>query len=210
MNREKAIRQLEVLRYFGKDVRLAADGWDSDWKTLIAILMSARTRDKKTIPTAEKLFSEFSDLTMLANANIKSIMAAIRDVNYYKTKARNISKLAKILVEKYNGNVPFEFDRLVELPGIGRKSANVFLAVKGFSNIGVDTHLSYVSRKLGWTKNHKPEKIEEDLKNLFPKNLWRELNWIVVRFGQSYTNKKEKDRILREIRCLECDLDYMV
>ncbi len=83
---------------------------------------------------------------------------------------------------------------------MGRKTANVFLAELGNSNIGVDTHLNYLSRYLGWTKNNDQKKIEKDLKNLFPKNYWKNLNQISVRFGKNYTSKKKKDEILDIIK----------
>ncbi len=76
----------------------------------------------------------------------------------------------------------------------------MFLAEHGKDAIGVDTHLSYISQKLGWTENKDPHKIERDLENLFPKKLWKNLNSITVRFGKTYTSRKEKDRLLDEIR----------
>jgi len=200
MKKERAIKQLKEIQKLGEELRLAADGWDSDWKTLIAILMSARTTDKKTIPTAERLFFKYNSLKKLSKANIKEIEKIIRPVNFYKTKAKNISNLSKILINDYQGKVPIDFDKLVELPGIGRKTANVFLAEKGHKTIGVDTHVSYISNYLGWTKHKEQHKIEKDLKNLFSKAYWGKLNWILVRFGQTYKNRKIKKEILNKIK----------
>src|SRR3989344_856235 len=157
-----AIKQLDALKKLGKNQRLAADGWNEDWKTLIATLMSARTTDKKTIPVAEGLFRRYDSLKKLSNASEKSIGMTIKPVNFYKTKSRNIKKLAQILVNDYNGNVPMDFNKLIELPGVGRKTANVFLAEHNHDAIGVDTHVAYCSQKLGWTKNTNPHKIEKD------------------------------------------------
>jgi len=200
MNKIYALKQLQELEKLAKDIRLAADGWDTKWKTLIATLMSARTTDMKTIPVAQELFNRFNSVEKLAKARVSQIAIIIRPVNFYKTKARNISKLAKILVREYNGNVPMEFEKLVELPGVGRKTANVFLAEYGHGTIGVDTHLSYVSQYLGWSKNKDPHKIELDLQKLFPKRYWGELNWIVVRFGQTYKSRIEKNKILDRMK----------
>ncbi len=200
MDSKKAIRQLNELRKKGRELRLAADGWDEDWKTLISTIMSARTRDDVTIKVANVLYKRYKNVRELAHADLGEVKGIVKGVNFYKTKAKNVIGCAKALVKDYNGRVPHDFDKLIELPGVGRKTANVFLAEKGHGRIGVDTHLSYVSQYLGWSKNSKPEKIEHDLENLFPKRLLGDLNWIVVRFGQTYRSRKEKDRILNGIK----------
>lgn len=197
---KRAIKQLKRIEKLAGDLRLAADGWDEDWKTLIATLMSARTTDKKTIPVAEELFKTFNSINKLAHTGYDDVAAIIRPVNFYKTKSRNIIELSKILVKDHNSKVPHDFDKLIELPGIGRKTANVFLAEKGDSRIGVDTHLTYISNYLGWTEHKEQEKIEKDLENLFPRRLWGDINWIVVRFGQTYPNRRIKNEILNKIK----------
>jgi endonuclease-3 len=200
MDAKRAVKQLNEIKKLAKDLRLAADGWDEDWKTLIATLMSARTTDKITIPMAERLFVKYPNLVRLSKVDVNHIARIIKGVNFYKTKARNISKLSKILVREYNSQVPHNFEKLIELPGIGRKTANVFLAEKGHGRIGVDTHLTYVSNYLGWTKHKEQHKIEADLEQIFPKRLWGKLNWIIVRFGQTYPNRRIKNEILDNIK----------
>ena len=200
MNQERAMRQLKAIENLAKEIRLAADEWDEEWKTLTATLMSARTTDKITIPIADRLFKKFSSVEKLAKAKESEIASIIRGVNFYKTKARNVSNLARILLKEYNGKVPHDFEKLIELPGVGRKTANVFLAEYGYGRIGVDTHLSYISRYLGWTKHLDQRKIEADLEELFPERLWGKLNWILVRFGQTYTNRRIKNDILDKIK----------
>ena len=200
MDTEKAIRQLKELEKLGQEKRLAADGWDEDWQTLVATLMSARTTDKKTIPVATSLFSKFDSIERLSNASEAGIAKIIRPVNFYKTKSKNIKALAEKVVRDFGGEIPHEFDLLTSLPGVGRKTANVFLAEIGEGAIGVDTHVGYCSKKLGWTKHEEQEKVENDLKALFPEEMWGKINWVLVRFGQTYTSRKEKDAILEEIR----------
>lgn len=198
---EKAIKQLNELKKLKKDLRLAAEGWNEDWKVLIATLLSARTRDDKTIPVANELFKKLPTIKKLSEAKISDIERIIRPVNFYKTKARNVFKCANQIVNEFGGKVPNKIEELTTLAGVGRKTANVFLAEnKNGANIGVDTHVSYISQKLGWTKNNKPEKIEKDLEKLFPKNYWNKINYIVVGFGQSYRSKMEKDEILNRVR----------
>ena len=200
MDSKRAIRQLLEIKNLAKDLRLAADGWDEDWKTLIATLMSARTTDKKTIPVAQELFDKFKSVEKLSGASVGAIARIIRPVNFYKTKSGHISMLAKILIGQFNGKVPHDFAKLVELPGVGRKTANVFLAEHGHGRIGVDTHVAYISKKMGWTKHEKQEKVEADLENLFPERYWGEINWILVRFGQTYKSRNKKNEILSEVR----------
>ena len=205
VSQKTAIKQLKALEKRANLIRLAADGWVDDWQTLIATLMSARTTDKKTIPTAELLFKKYSSLKALNKVSEEQIASIIHPVNFYKTKAKHVKALVSILVNDYKSSVPHDFNKLVTLPGVGRKTANVFLAEQGHGTIGVDTHVQYVSRFLGWTsdKKGKQEVIEADLMNLFPKRLWGGLNWIVVRFGQTYTNRKVKDKILNEIKMIK-------
>jgi endonuclease-3 len=200
MDMGKAVKQLKELEKLGSEKRLAADGWSEDWQTLIATLMSARTTDRKTIPVATELFSKFDTIEKLAKTSEAGIAKIIRPVNFYKTKSKNISNLAKIVMKDFGGKIPREFDKLTGLPGVGRKTANVFLAELGEGTIGVDTHVGYISKKMGWTEHEEQEKVEEDLKALFPEKLWGKINWVLVRFGQTYRSRKEKDALLEEIR----------
>lgn len=203
MDNRKLMKQLSQLKKLGKsrrEIRLAAESWKSHFQTLIATIMSARTRDEVTIPTAKKLFKKYPNAKSLSQASLKEIQKIIKPVNFYLNKSKNISNCSKKLVSEYNGKVPIDFKKLISLPGVGRKTANVFLSETGEDAIGVDTHISYISRKLGWSKNTNPHKIEEDLKKIFPKQHWASLNPILVRFGKTYTSKKQKDKLLEQIK----------
>src|SRR3989338_5884205 len=181
---KKELRQLEELESLSSTMRLAAEKWREPWQTLITTILSARTRDEKTIPVATELFKRYPTVKRLVNSNLRDVQKIIRPVNFYKTKSKNIVECAKILAHEYRGKPPHDFDKLLELPGVGRKTANVFLSEMGKDAIGIDTHATYISQKLGWTKSNKPQKIEEDLKKLFPKRYWKMINPILVRFGK--------------------------
>lgn len=200
MNKERALKQLEALEKLAKELRLAADGWDTDWKTLIATLMSARTLDRLTIPIAENLFTKYPSIEKLAKAKESDIANIIRPVNFYKGKSKRIKALAEIVVREHGSRIPHDFNKLVELPGVGRKTANVFLAEKGHGTIGVDTHVGWISKQMGWTKSEKQDKVEEDLKKIFPESQWGKINWVLVRFGQTYPARKKKLEILKTIK----------
>ena len=203
MDSKRAIRQLNALASQGKTMRLAAEEWASDFQILISTIMSARTRDEVTIPVAERLFIKYPTSRELAKANLNSIKKIIRPVNFYNNKSKNIINCAKLLVSNYNRKVPHDMDELLKLPGVGRKTANVFLAEHGKHALPVDTHVFYISRKLGWAKNKNPHKVEEELRTLFPKKYWNKINVTLVRFGKTHTSRKQKDALLTKIRRLK-------
>jgi endonuclease-3 len=203
MNSKIAIKQLKLISRNQKKMRLAAESWKSPFQILISTILSARTRDETTIPVAEKLFKSYSSARKLGGAKMQNIQKIIRPVNFYKNKSKNIIACAKTLDLKFKGKVPVRIESLISLPGVGRKTANVFLSELGISAIGVDTHVSYISQKLGWTKNKNPHKIEQDLKKLFPRKYWSKVNSTLVRFGKTHTSRKKKDEILKEIKKIE-------
>src|SRR3989344_2157223 len=202
VTQKQAIKQLRELKRLGKEMRLAADGWPSKFQTLVAIIISARTRDEVTIEVAKKLFARYPTAVTLARAPRKSIEQLVHPVNFFRNKTKSVLACARILSQKYNGIPPKGIDELVSLPGVGRKTANVFLAQYGVNAIGVDTHVAYISKKLGWTRHQNPEKIEKDLERLFPKRMWRSLNTTCVRFGKTHIGRKKKNVLLDAIRSL--------
>ncbi len=200
MDRKRAVRQLKALmQRAGWDERLAASGWSEEWQCLIATLLSARTRDDVTIPVAQALFERFPTVTALAEAPLEEIEAAIGQINFFRTKAKNVKACAKALVEQFESCVPHTLEALLTLPGVGRKTANVFLTETGADAIGVDTHVARISRKLDWTAETDPHKIERDLERLFPKRYWGWINDTLVRIGRNNRGRKE-DALLSEIR----------
>ena len=190
MDSKKAIRQLKFLESMtaGKEIRLAAE-WKEKWKVLISTILSSQTKDTTTIRISNILYKKYSTPRKLADARLNDIKKIIKPINFYKTKAKNIHETAKIISKK---GIPKTFEGLIELPGVGRKVANVYLVeAHNAPAIGVDTHLSFVSQFLNWTKNKNPHKIEKDLERLFPKSYWNSINYVVVRFGRSYSKNKQ-------------------
>ncbi len=204
MDRKTAIRQLKELERLGgvKQMRLAVEGWREEWQTLISILMSARTRDEVTVIVAENLFAEFPTLVELGKANPKDVARIIGPVNFFQNKTKYVIAISKMLHEKHGGKPPRTIEELILLPGVGRKTANVFISEYGAPAIGVDTHVSYISQKLGWTAHTTPDKIEFDLKALFPQNFWSRVNGACVRFGKTYMSRIKKDELLEKIKQL--------
>ena len=196
---KKAIKELkEISKLAPKDMRLAAD-WGKPWQVLISTILSAQNRDEKTIEICNILFKKYNTPEKLGDASLRDIERVIHSINYYKTKAKHIKETAKIISK--NG-IPRNVGGLLELPGVGRKTANVYLAVAHKEPvIGVDTHVARLSRKLGWTNNNVREKIEKDLERLFPKAYRRQINYVLVRFGRKFgKSKKKEDFLLKEIK----------
>lgn len=199
MTPKTAIKQFYAINKLKGNMRLAAENWPSNFQTLIATILSARSLDETTIKSCKILFSKYPDAEKLSKASQKEIEKIIKPINFYKNKTKSIINCSNELIEKYNGKIPNEYEKLLELPGVGAKTANVFLSENGEKTIAVDTHVYYISRYLGWSKGKKPEQVEEDLRKLFPKNYWNKLNPALVKFGKKYTSRKEKNLILDRV-----------
>ncbi|MEM3408042.1 MAG: endonuclease III [Candidatus Micrarchaeia archaeon] len=156
------------------------------FKVLIGTVLSHQTRDERTILASSSLFARFDTPEKLAKASINEIKKLIRPVGMYNTKAKRIKQISKILVDKYNGKVPTDYNSLIELPGVGRKTANiVFTYAYGKGDyIAVDTHVHKVSNRLGIVKTNTPEKTEQELYKVIPKSEWRYINELFVQHGQ--------------------------
>ncbi|MFW9882584.1 MAG: endonuclease III domain-containing protein [Candidatus Thorarchaeota archaeon] len=155
------------------------------FKILISTILSTRTKDANTKMATERLFAKFNTPKTIAEANIEDLENLVKCSGFYKVKAARIKEVSKILIEKYNGKVPENYDDLINLPGVGSKTANCVL-VYAFKvpAIPVDTHVHRISNRLGWVKTKNPLNTEQRLKSIIPKELWLQLNRLFVRFGQ--------------------------
>ena len=200
MDQKKALKQLKHIDKLKGNMRLAGEKWPTKFQTLIAIILSARALDETTIKVCTEMFKKYPTAKSLSKLSIEQVQGLIKKVNFYRNKSKSILNCSNQLIEKYNGEPPMDFKKLLELSGVGEKTANVFLSEYGIAAIGVDTHVSYISQYLGWVKSKKPEKVEDELRELFPKNKWRILNTTLVRFGKKYTSRNEKNLLLDEIK----------
>ncbi len=155
------------------------------FKILISTILSARTKDANTRIATEKLFAKYNTPKSIADANNDEIEQLIKSSGFYKVKTARIKEVSKLLVEEYNSIVPENYEELLNLPGVGSKTANCVL-VYAFKvpAIPVDTHVHRISNRLGWVKTKNPLKTEEALKDTIPKELWLKINRLFVRFGQ--------------------------
>ena len=155
------------------------------FQLLIAVILSAQTTDKQVNVVTKDLFREYPDAASLAEADPEAVEEIIRRIGMYKTKTKNIIAASRILVEEYGGEVPEDFDRLVKLPGVGRKTANVVLAVGcGVPAIPVDTHVFRVANRIGIVEEKDVLKTELALMEQLPKDSWIDMHHALIWHGR--------------------------
>jgi len=170
------------------------------WQLLVATVLSAQTTDANVNKVVPALFRSYPTPHDLAMANPEDVEKIVYSTGYYRQKTRSVIALAADLVEKYDGAVPDDLDQLVQLAGVGRKTASVVLAeVWGIPAIAVDTHVKRVAKRLGLTSHVDPEKVERDLKLLYPQDRWVEISMTVILFGRETCDAKKP-------RCWDCPL----
>ena len=155
------------------------------FRVLIATVLSHRTKDPVTAMASSRLFARFRNAQQLAKADPRTISRLIKPVGFYRTKARTVKRLARIILKEYHGKVPDDIETLLTLPSVGRKTANCVL-VYGFKRpaIPVDTHVHRIFNRLGVVETETPEETEEQLTRIVDRRDWLPLNEVFVKFGQ--------------------------
>jgi endonuclease-3 len=170
------------------------------WQLLVSTVLSAQTTDENVNKAVPGLFDAYPTSEDLAGADPEDVEKLVYSTGYYRQKAKSIIALAGDIVDKFDGEVPREIDDLVTLRGVGRKTASVVVAeVWGIPAIAVDTHVNRVSNRLGLTANSNPEKVETDLKGLYPEDRWTGISMRLIQFGRDVCDAKKP-------RCWECPL----
>ena len=156
------------------------------FRILIATILSARTKDENTTKAADKLFKLYGTPQKLAKAKVKDVEKVIKSVGFYHVKSKRIIEVANLILSKYNRKVPADIDKLVDMPGVGRKTANCVL-VYAFEKpaIPVDTHVHRISNRLGLVDTKTPEETEMALRGKIPKKYWLDINNTFVMYGQN-------------------------
>ena len=167
---------------------------------VIAVILSAQCTDARVNIVTKDLFQKYPSLEAFANADLKELEQDIHSTGFYHNKAKNIISCARTLVEKYDGEVPRELEELTALAGVGRKTANVIRGnIYHEPSVVVDTHVKRISKKLGFTKEDDPVKIEYDLMKVLPKDHWILYNIQIITLGRSICTA-------RNPKCTECFL----
>lgn len=158
----------------------------SPFELIVSVVLSAQTTDVGVNKATPKLFARFPDARALANVEPLEVEPYVATLGFFRAKARSIVGLARALVERHSGEVPRSMDDLVELPGVGRKTANVVLGVLWNTPEGVvvDTHVMRLSQRLGWSRAHDPDKIERDLCAILPRSEWDHTGHVLIFHGR--------------------------
>lgn len=159
---------------------------EEPWKILISCLISLRTRDENTEKVSRKLFSVAESLRDIADMPLEKLEELIFSSGYYKNKAKTLKHVSQVLLEKYQGKVPDDKEKLLEIKGIGPKTANVVLNF-AFDKlvIPVDVNVHRIVNRLGWVKEKTAEKTEKALEKVLPKKYWKEVNALFILHGRT-------------------------
>ena len=167
--------------------------FSSPFELLIATILSAQTTDVLVNKVTEDLFKKYRTVKDFADTTPEKLAKDIRSVNFFNNKAKSINKAAKMILEKFGGNVPQAMDDLIILPGVARKTANIVLSSAFGINegIAVDTHVKRLANRLGLTKEEDPVKIESDLMPITPKKEWGNLSHLLIFHGRKICQAKK-------------------
>jgi endonuclease-3 len=182
--KEKVSPILKALDQAYPNAKLALH-FSNAFELLVATILSAQCTDERVNQVTPSLFKRYPDARALAQADQAELEDDIRSTGFFRNKAKSLKGCAQALVEKHGGKVPPDLDALVQLPGIGRKTANVVLgAAYGIPGIVVDTHVSRITQRLGLTKNTDPVKIEFDLMEILPQERWTLFSHQIILHGR--------------------------
>ncbi len=201
--RTKAILSLLDERY-GIDVECHLHYKKEEaWQLLIATILSAQCTDARVNMVTPELFKKYPDIEAFANAKVEELEEDIHSIGFFHSKARNIILCCKRLHTEYNDEIPSSIEDLTSLAGVGRKTANVIRGnIFHEPSIVVDTHVKRISKRLGFTKNEDPEKVEHDLMKAIPRENWIRYNIQIISFGREICKAPTP-------KCAECFLrDY--
>ena len=193
MKKERIKEILDILDETYPDAECALHHKDV-FQLIVAVALSAQTTDKSVNQVTPELFAAYPDAFALAEADPEEVSNYIRRIGMYKTKSRNIVNMAKVIAEKYDGRVPCDYDSLVELPGVGRKTANVVLSVGfGQQRIAVDTHVFRVANRIGFVSEKDVLKTELSLMKAIPEERWSRTHHSLIFHGRNCCAARKPD-----------------
>ena len=190
---EKAERIAAMLEEYYPETPVPLDH-ENPFQLLVAVLMSAQTTDLKVNEVTPTLFAKGPNAKEMAELPVEVILEDIRQVGLAPTKAKNIKRMAELLIERHDGEVPASFEELEALPGVGHKTAGVVMAQSfGVPAFPIDTHIHRLAARWGLSNGKNVEKTEKDLKAIFPKELWNKLHLQIIFFGREYCPARNHD-----------------
>ena len=200
------VRVLKIIELLEKEYPKAktALNYTSPLEILVATMLSAQCTDKRVNVVTKSLFKKYKTAEDYANADLGELEEDVRSTGFYRNKARNIKRSGRMLVEKFDSQVPRTMNELLELPGVARKTANIVLsnAYGVIEGIAVDTHVRRLSKRLGLTENKNPNKIEKDLMEIVPKSHWKRITDLLIFHGRNICMAKKP-------KCSLCGLNKL-
>lgn len=192
LNKKQIIDFVEILKQTYPDATCSLD-FSTPFELVVSVMLSAQCTDERVNKTTPAIFVKYSTPEDFANIDLEELENLIHPCGFYKNKAKNIKACAKKIVTDFNGIVPQTMEELLTLPGVGRKSANVILLeVFGIANgIAVDTHARRISNRIGLSSQNDPEKIEQDLLKIFPKEYLKDINHLFVWHGRKICDARK-------------------
>ncbi|MCK9328828.1 MAG: endonuclease III [Candidatus Cloacimonetes bacterium] len=191
MNNKTISKVIEILKLYTQSIHtpiidLIKIQSNDPFKILIGTILSARTKDKTTAQVLSKLFKQVKNFDDFNNYSVKEIEELIYPIGFYRQKALYLSKIPKVIKDKFNGQIPQTIEELIELPGVGRKTANLVM-ILAFDKpaMCVDVHVHRISNRLGFIKTNTPYESEMKLREILPVKYWKIYNSILVAFGQN-------------------------
>lgn len=200
MKSEDINKILDILEQTYPDAGCALEHIDI-FELLICVVLSAQTTDKSVNKVTPALFAKYPDAAALSQADPDDVAEYIRSIGMYRTKSKNIVNLSKALVANYDGKVPDDYDSLISLPGVGRKTANVVLSVGfGHQRLAVDTHVFRVANRIGFVCEKDVLKTELALMEVIPENRWTRTHHSLIFHGRNCCDA-------RKPKCTECPIN---
>jgi endonuclease III len=192
---DKKELMLDIIKRLKKEypVLKSALNFGGPFQLLAATILSAQTTDVHVNKVTETLFKKYKSVKDFATADPALLEKDVSSVNFYRNKAKNIQNAAKIIIEKFAGEVPRSMEELISLPGVARKTANIVLynAYGIIEGIAVDTHVIRLSARLGLTENNDPVKIEKDLMEITPRKEWGNITHLLIFHGRKVCQAKK-------------------
>ena len=190
----KALRIAKALKKLHPKAKVFLEH-GNPWELLVAVILSAQCTDKQVNRVTTALFKKYKRFSDYLRVNQSIFEQDIRSTGFYKNKARNVLSAAKIIHERFSDKIPKTMEEMLTLPGVGRKTANIVLANAYGIVVGipVDTHVLRLSRVLGLSDEHDPNKVERDLMQLLPEKEWFGISYRLIQYGRDYCSARRHD-----------------
>ena len=194
---KRASKTLQILEKHNPKARIALK-YGGPIQLLAAVMLSAQCTDKKVNEVTAELFKKYKTVDDFARADATTLEKEIKPAGFYRAKAKNIIAAAKMIRDKFGGKLQRTIEEITQLPGVGRKTANIVLgnAYEIVEGVAVDTHVRRLAQHFGWTKENNPDKIEQDLMRLWPKKYWLKGTYLLQNYGRTVCTA-------RKCRCKE-------